>query len=436
MSISGLSLGCGDGAALGPDAGPANDRADAASDDRDAATPDASGEPGPVTITVALDGQLAPDLPVVFQNADDSVVAIETTDASGTATATMAPGGSLSLIIARPGHDSILSVLGVRPGDHIRFGRPDPVFSEIDLLLPPTSEPNPRYVVLSRCGGSFPLPTTPNARFRRLDGCTNADVVVGLAQNGLPFQDYGAFAVANVDLSGSVIDLSAAPFAPPTPVSLTLTNTPPTIIGGDTGLAATTPTAGVWLQGGVGDSIARYEGAITPTANDTAKIPDIGASHIQARTNVLFTSAQGRTSVLYVYETVAVAATYALDIASLSIPIMTQPATLDASAVVTWSQTAGAADWIEGYFRSRRETTVLDRIVWAPHQGSSLALPVLPEPHAAHNPRPGDSPEILYFRLADGPGGYDAYRNFDGDRVLFERSLWNAGERIVYSSVL
>jgi len=185
-----------------------------------------------------------------------------------------------------------------------------------------------------------------------------------------------------------------------------LTNTPATITSADTGLAATTQTAGVWLQGGVGDSIARYTASITPSASGLAKIPSIGASAIKAHTRMLFANDAGRTSFVDVYERVDVASTYQLDMASLDTPTMTQPAVLDQTGLITWSETTdGSADWARGYFRTQRQTTLLDRVVWAPHQGSSVRLPVLPDEYAAHNPRAGDEPEVMFFMLGKGPGG-------------------------------
>jgi len=320
------------------------------------AASDASVEPGPVTITVATGGAFAEGTPILFQDSDDNVIASLTADSAGTATATMAPGGSVSVVIARPGYVSILSVLGVEPGDHIYYGRPDPVFTEIEMRLPASSHDDAKYTVYSRCGAAYPLPTEPIAAFRRLSGCSAADVFVGARKNGNPYDDYGAFAVENLDLSGSSIDLTAQTYAAPSPIAITLTNTPAEITSAETSLAATTETAGVWLQAGVGDSYARFQGmALTPSATDTAAIPTIGGTAIKAHTMVMWHNVEGRTSWIDVHERVAIASTYGLDLSTVTIPTMIRPPSVDESGIVSWSESAGGtADWVRGSFRTQR----------------------------------------------------------------------------------
>src|SRR5712671_11474 len=64
--------------------------------------PDAPPPDGPVsgvvTLTVTLNGNPQTGVRVLFQNADSSLVASATTDASGVAMATMVAGGSVTAI--------------------------------------------------------------------------------------------------------------------------------------------------------------------------------------------------------------------------------------------------------------------------------------------------------------------------------------------------
>jgi hypothetical protein len=413
-------------------------RSDAGLEAADAAVADAfSGEPGPVSITVAMGGALAEGLPVVFQNADESLVSVEHTDADGQATAIMAPGGSLTVIYSQPGHDSVLSILGVEPGDELNWGTPDGVFeAEVEVSLPASDGDSPEYWVRSRCGGAYPFPTEPLARLRRIPGCTQADVFVGVQQKNLPFSDYGAFVARNVNLDADSVDLSAQHYAAARSVDVTLLNTPSTIGAVHTKLAVTTPPLGLWAHSSATTSITYYrEGPKTPMAQDVAFVPDIGATSLLAETTVHWKNSIDRTSIIRVAERVDFTTDYQLDVSSLSMPAMKERATLQDSGELAWSEEGGgSADWLQGTYRVRREGVVLDRIVWAPHSGPSVKPPSLPGEFADLDARPDDEPEIIWVRLGKGPGGYRAYRRFNKSRGIFEQSLSGPGERIFWSS--
>jgi hypothetical protein len=412
------------------DAGTVDAGSDAGS--ADAGADASTGEPGPVRITLAFRGALAPDLPVVFQNADGSIVDIVETDASGSASAIMAPGGNVLAVYPQTGFVSIYYFLEVVPGDDIHVGRPDPVVSFVDVRVPASTGTNVRYWVLSECGGV--LTTATSDVMRILPGCTSADLFVGAAQNGLPYGDYGAFLVPNVDLSGPPVDLSAQTYAAATTVTQRLVNTPSTMTFGSSHFWVTTPTAGWWFHAATGVSVENYERPFTPTATVTGAVPTIGASDLLVQSEVAHSHASGRTSIRNVYERVAFTTSYELDVATLTIPVLTERAVQDDEGVITWAEEpGGSADWIYGLFRTTRTGTI-DRIVYAPHRGTTVRLPALPAELAASEVQAGDSVETLFFQVGSSPGGHRAFiQNTDTDRRMY---LNARGDRLQVASVL
>lgn len=77
--------------------------------------------------------------------------------------------------------------------------------------------------------------------------------------------------------------------------------------------------------------------------------------------------------------------------------VLSAPASLDDAGVITWSEEAGgSAQWDHGFFRTTRGMTI-DRVVSAPHTGSTLRLPVLPTDFADLNPQSGDGDATMFF---------------------------------------
>src|SRR5437762_2059952 len=86
----------------------------------------------PVTLSVTYNGAPQMNVRVYFQNADSSMVASTTTDATGTATAVMNPGGFVTAVDAIPagagvvaGPDVLNTFAGVKPGDQLVLSRDD-----------------------------------------------------------------------------------------------------------------------------------------------------------------------------------------------------------------------------------------------------------------------------------------------------------------------
>ena len=319
-----MLVGCA-GKSAPTDAGSMDAALDAGSEDaamHDAAMADTSppmdagdGTPGPVRITLAFGGALAVDVPVVFWNADDSLVEIVRTDATGSAVATMRPGGSVSALYTNPSGNqtSIYTMLGVKPGDELRVGHPDPVFSNIDVLLPPSSGASARYSVRSRCGGV--LSTPASASMRVLTGCSHGDLFVSATQGTSPYGDYGAFLLPDVDFTGA-LDLTSHSYAPATPITEQLEHTPDTMIFANSTVYVTTPSAGIWMNSASGDSAVNYASPLTPTSVVSASVSSVSANANLVDTTLAHTGATGGTAVRHVQERLAFTTAYALDVSS------------------------------------------------------------------------------------------------------------------------
>src|SRR5438477_610598 len=95
------------------------------------AAPDAPPVSGPVTLTVISNGVPQQNVRVLFENADNSLVASTTTDANGTASATMTAGGSVTAIdpytttqplpLGVPPPAELRTYVGVKPGDKLKL---------------------------------------------------------------------------------------------------------------------------------------------------------------------------------------------------------------------------------------------------------------------------------------------------------------------------
>lgn len=144
------ALGCGEVSTATPDATPQVDGStppDARPDNADAAAPDAIPM-GPVTVTLMASGEPVADVDVVFHDADGAVLFHEKTDATGTASATVAAGSMVTAALA-----SIFTVTEVEPGDNLLFSAGalppiSPAFLAITVAEP---FPNAVDYVLSYC---------------------------------------------------------------------------------------------------------------------------------------------------------------------------------------------------------------------------------------------------------------------------------------------
>src|SRR5689334_4985693 len=97
--------------------------------DAPAPMPDAAPNGPEVALTITLDGKPLADRPVVFQNADSTVVASTHTDANGVAKAALAPGGFVTAVVpdsAVPGTQDVDTYVTTKADDDLHLALSTP----------------------------------------------------------------------------------------------------------------------------------------------------------------------------------------------------------------------------------------------------------------------------------------------------------------------
>lgn len=214
----------------------------------------------PVTVTVTNLGEPTPGAHVYFVNPDGSLAKTADTDATGSASAIVEPGGSVTVLkpFQQPQAgkfvaDELRTFAGVKPGDHLLLTRtvPDAVtFQLVGSIAPGTESPfRVRYDVFSTCapseaaifpggGGGGSGDPTPGGPVT-LQGCgTTADVAIVASEDVTPriatgiattINWLGTIFHAGATLSeGGTLDLSADTYDAPQTVTFTLSNAPDT----------------------------------------------------------------------------------------------------------------------------------------------------------------------------------------------------------------
>ena len=119
--------------------------------------PDAPNH-GPVTVTVYdlnNGGGVLTGVPVVFIEADGTVVGKPVTDTLGIVTADVHPGASATAVITAQGGSTMMTVVGIQPGDHINLGPAAPTTSTTDGTFTvnyPSYSGATYYDVVGPCG--------------------------------------------------------------------------------------------------------------------------------------------------------------------------------------------------------------------------------------------------------------------------------------------
>jgi hypothetical protein len=392
-----------------------------------------AGMPGPVKVIANFIGAAAPDVAVIFQNADDSLVTVVRTDANGEASAVMAPGGSVTIILlsTRPGFASAVETyMGVEPGDVLQLGSRDPQVRRFDIKLPAVAPADATYWALMNCGGDVNIATS--ASIRVLAGCQAADIYVSARQKVNPYHDYGSFVVPNVSLPASgLLDLSAKTYTPAMSMTQELTNVPTEASFASSTVRVRTATSGFWF--GAAESAPSYPFRLMPPMV-TAKIPGLAVTELLVDTSIGWKHANGKTSSLHVMERAATTSAYKLDLSTVLIPKM-DSAPVIGENLITWTESgAGTVDWIYGQMRITRAGVLFDKVMHAPYQRNTLRVPVLPGEFAIYNKQATDAVTRATFFLGQSTGGYRAIRGKSQVGNADVDSLRAQGDRYVTSS--
>lgn len=374
---------------------------------------DTSDPRNPVTLTVVRNGVPQSGVHTYFLNADSSVVATLDTDASGTVTAVMAAGGSVTALnpfppiaqAAVPLQDNELrTFLGVKPGDHLVLTHNDKLSVSVEA---PVDNGSIEYDLHTTCGGGS-LSVGGGAGSGApggtvtLVGCGGtADVlVIAKEPDEGPPRTFGALYhpdqaindLGTVDLSGDGYDQALDI------VRFSYTNTP------DASL--TVSHALVSPHGALTPFVASADAGATSIIEPTA-LPGITGSIVDLQLDTR--------GIHHVVDWGAPAATYALDLTGLLLPgFLGEPPAYDVTARrVRWMEedpngatpdlTVAQID-VFGVDRTWHWT------VAAPYTAGELAFPVLPGDVADWTPVDTDDPQVAEVTSVKLPGGYDAVR--------------------------
>ncbi|MBP9085745.1 MAG: hypothetical protein KBG15_06485 [Kofleriaceae bacterium] len=415
-------LACGDE--------PSNQFADAPRVDAaiDAARPDAPTS-GVVEVTIATDAGPVAGATVVFQNADDSVVATATTDAAGVASQLMNVGGSVTAIVvdsarlptARGGINThTYTVLAVKPGDKLKIHANDngtnPVSNAVSVLLPVNSFGS--YEVVSSCGTEISGVTPDKGGALTIfvpPSCTQATLLVKReATSGTGGTAAASIFKANVTLTAGSFDLSDQTFTGLVVHNITGTNMPALV--GLSGYVAPV------LTGFLG-KIAESQPTIMPPG-----FPTFAGTFERANTTatkqIVAMNVQGDVG-MQQFVALGNVGDVTIDGATALAPWITAAQFTQANSSFAFTTAAAGNAPINGAFVELgigRQTGFINRHVIGP-SAAALRLPILPTAQAEFNVLGADSTFIGVAGIISSPGGYDVLRpaffNLSGPEAFF-----------------
>ena len=398
------------------DAGPQSDAAPTA----DAASQaDATVGNAPVTVTVFDDNNSpAMGLPVAFLNADGTVVLETTTDITGTASATMASGGSVTVGASQVGllSDSsqgiVYTWLGVAAGDVLTANQPviPEVGQQINVNVSSPADANGAdYQIFGFCpdGNNFNGETSDGSATSIMvpANCTPADFYVAVYDtNGDEIDDSYSASVALAD--GANVTLGALVAVATDSVSITtLPGTLASNVNMDFALTDGT---------NVLDDEEPSAGATNGTV--TASI-DFGAfANLDLMSEYYGHSGDGQFFDSWTRGP-SVNAAVNLDFTALMMASITATPTFDLpSNTLSWTEAAtGTADAFSTQLDVESSDQTTRTYTWeivAPHQGTSLVLPTLPTSLSDFNILNTDTVTVGNSVLAKGTVGYDVIAEF------------------------
>lgn len=391
----------------------------------DAPSVDVPGQPGsPVALTVMRNGMPQAGVHTYFLNADSSVVATLDTDASGTVSAVMAAGGSVTAINPFPpippapqavalADNDLRTFMGVKPGDHLVLTQNDDHNIDFTLNAPASgmaSDPATTYDVLTSCGtGSIfsggggggsgsPDPGGPMT----LSNCNGtADILIiarGSNADGQPTVSALYHPDAPLTENGTV-NLTDDTYQSLGNVSLSYTNLPVNFLQ----VSHTLVTAHGAFQ--------PFQGSADVTDGEASV--DLSEPTIAGATGIVDTQVvvRGRH---HVVDRAAVAATYMLDATGLLLrDLFDEPFYNPATKRVSWHEdSTGAVPDLTttciDVFGAQRNWQWAIAAPYAP--GGELIFPTLPTDIADWAPLPTDGFRVQGLMNAKVPGGYDAVR--------------------------
>jgi len=346
--------------------------------------------PVDVTITVRDQGVPAPNITILFQAPDGTLLADLKTDAAGAAKADMPEGGSVSVIrsvlVEAVERQTVYTYAGVKPLDNLVFGRGtliDPAEVNVTVNVPPDAG---NVTIKTPCGeGAGAAPAVTLA----LTGCaTELDFFVENAA--------GDGFLAHAPVAG-LVDFSTQVFSPKSTTMLTLSNVPVDIQ--TTSIAKRLDTPAPFYVFSTGELSTRTTiEATTPTLPTSEQLVVVTA--IRDTSTQMMSNRQPFS-----------ATPSAIDVNAGYIVRTSTTAVDPTNGNVTWLETGdGAPDFVTAMVGTTRGELTFTRYIAAPYAGALLVLPRLPDLYANLNWVAGDVTTQSHA-LARATGGYDAMRS-------------------------
>ena len=415
--LSLVSVACGDGGGVGtlPDAPRAPD----------AAVPNDAPIVQPVTLTITNNATPVAGIHTYFLNADSTVVKTVDTDATGTASATMVAGGSVTAInpfVAPPGAiatDELRTFAGVKPGDHLVLTQTtdSPPSISFQLTVPAMSGTT-SYSVFTSCGnGAISVNNSQLAGIAgvtgpvTLSGCNGVADILIVATGVVGVEP---FAVALYRANVAVADAVAVDFRNDQPPDVY--NALTAVTFGYTNVPAATTQIGVVHMLSTSRGPIFSTSSLAPaiidgtTASVTLNEPSVSGT-IGMIGTLVFTD-----SFHVVFQRRPVTATSTFDLAGLLADIVGQPFYKTASKHLSWNEGAigVAADLTLAEIDVSQQTTPPRAWNWhiaAPYTpGGELTFPTLPTDVVDWAARAEDQVNVASLINLKVPGGYDAAR--------------------------
>lgn len=370
---------------------------------------------GVVKVTVERAGGPAASVPVTFQNADDSVVSASptSTDATGVASATMNPGGSVTVVLpalagpsARP--TEVFTFIGVKPGDELLVGRRTNLVSPSAASLKLALLPRGATVdVRTSCGGSFQGLASTSIALQIPTTCTSVDVFVSARNvNNI---EIGTFFKGNVAVAAGTIDVAAEVLKVSKAHTFTLSNIPATTMNAQMSAEALAGALSVRVPETVS---VNFPMPLGTTRSGDIMLPDIAG-------DVVLTTQMSRTiSSIQVAVERAPLGPLTVDLTAAQIPwILSEPLFDAGGSQFAWTESSdGTAETVLANAQVSRAAVppATQGEAWrhqvvAPHAVGQLRVPVLPVALSNFNVKSTDT-VAASLALAKIPGGFDTIR--------------------------
>lgn len=361
----------------------------------------------PVSIAVVNGDAAVSGVHVYFLNADSTVVLATTTDATGTASAVMVAGGSVTAVdpfaTGQVSNHTIETFMAVTPGDHLLLTQPDQAMATTITVIAPidSAASVASYEVQTPCGTSNLVDpgsgASPSAQFDLNDCGSSTDFYIITRDQNAQIIDY-IFKSGVAVSAGATIDLTAETYAAGATRTVTITGIP------------------AQQEIGFSDSLVGPHGLFLTQSGSTTDGSPQPVSTVGIGRHVVSSQLYASPATHVFADWGPYSTTYSLDIPARELPQLTAfPAIDNASQSVALAEDAGGVTpdvllTSVGAFRSLDETSWLWRVA-APH-ATTVVLPHLPTDVYDFNFKANDETFSNGAIIGKVPGGYDAIRPY------------------------